>query len=246
MKKLCVLISINLSILLGIVLCSSGCKKDDSQDKSTIVFNPSISYGSMTDQDGNKYKTVTIGTQTWMAENLRTTKFNDGTEIPIVSDSIAWHDVRYPGCCYYNNDPITYKDTYGALYNGQAVMTGKLAPIGWHVPTWDDMEILFEFLGGHEDNEWIISSAGGKMKEVGYNHWISPNIGATNESGFTALPGGLRSAANSHFLKIGYKGYFWTSTYGFELYYYVIDYEDPDVFYNYSENLGLSVRCVKD
>lgn len=245
MKKLCVLISINLSILLGIVLCSSGCKKDDSQDKSTIVFNPSISYGTMTDQDGNKYKTVTIGTQTWMAENLRTTKFNDGTEIPLVPDSIAWKNMESPGYCFYNNDPLTHMYDYGALYNWYAVHTGKLAPIGWHVPTWDEWDLLCEFLGGNWISDWEMSVAGGKMKEKGYLHWISPNIEATNESGFTGLPGGWRSGTTSHFVEFGYRGCWWPTN---QPRLYGLWYMSSDVFTDayYSEKNGYSVRCVKD
>jgi hypothetical protein len=101
-------------------------------NNGTIVFNPNITYGTMTDIDGNTYKTVTIGTQTWMAENLKVTKYNDGTAIPNVTDETAWSSLTTGAYCNYNNDPSKVA-TYGRLYNWHAVNTGKLCPTGWHV-----------------------------------------------------------------------------------------------------------------
>jgi hypothetical protein len=102
---------------------------------SPIIFNPDLAYGSIADVDGNLYKTIQIGTQIWMAENLKTTRFNDGAPIPYVTDDIEWEKLTTPGYCWYDNDPSSFKDIYGALYNWYAVNTYKLCPIGWHVPT---------------------------------------------------------------------------------------------------------------
>jgi len=197
---------------------------------------------TVTDIDGNEYHTVTIGTQTWLVENLKTTKYNDGTSIPNVTDNNERGNLSTPGYCWYNND-ATNKNPYGALYNGYTVNTGKLAPIGWHVPTDAEWTILTTYLGGE-------SVAGGKLKETGTTHWLSPNNGATNESGFTALPGGI-SGGDGTFLHIGYGGFWWSSTendtYTFIAWYRVLDYNLNYISRNSnSKNLGFSVRCVRD
>ena len=134
-----------------------------------IIFNPDLTYGSVTDIEGNCYKTIQLGPRLWMAENLKTTHYNDGVGI----QNYYW----------YNNDPSTYKNTYGALYTVVAIVTDKLCPVGWHVPSVSEWKELTAYLGGDD-------IAGGKLKETGTTHWDSPNTGATNESGFTALPGG--------------------------------------------------------
>lgn len=195
---------------------------------------------SVKDVDGNMYKTVKIGNQWWMAENLKTTKYNDGTSIPLVTDNTAWGALSSPRYCWYNND-VSNKNTYGALYNWFVVNTGKLAPVGWHVPTVAEWTILTDYLGG-------VNIAGGKLKEAGTSHWQSPNQGATNETGFTALPGGYRSS-NGTFELLGGYGDFWQSTgYDATNAYYRVFYPvgvsvpsstHPKVF-------GDSVRCVKD
>lgn len=130
------------------------------------------------DADGNTYKIIKIGDQVWTAENLRTTRYNDGTEIPLVTDYTAWTNLTTPSYAWTNND-IGNKSVYGALYNWFAVKTCKLCPSGWHVPTDAEWTILENHLGG-------ITVAGGKMKETGTEHWFAPNTDATNESGFTA------------------------------------------------------------
>ena len=160
---------------------------------------------TFTDADGNVYHTVTIGTQTWTVENLKTTKYNDGTSIPLVTVNTAWGNLATPGYCWYNNDAATYKTTYGALYNWYTVNTGKLAPAGWHVPTDAEWNTLSKYLGG--DNV-----SGGKLKEAGITHWWSPNTGATNETGFSALPGGTHSYYDGHFYSIGSTGLWWSVT----------------------------------
>lgn len=197
--------------------------------------------GTVTDADGNVYKTVKIGNQWWMAENLKTTKYHDGTPIPLVTDSIVWSSLTSPGYCWYNNDSGAYKNTYGALYNWYAVSTGKLAPSGWHVPTDAEWKILTDFLGGEK-------VAGGKMKEKGKAHWTPPNKGATNRSGFTALPGGVRSHKGG-FSLITNAAHFWssfsdvpTSAWGRILFYF-----NDDVFRTHNaRTYGFSVRFVKD
>lgn len=140
--------------------------------------------GTVTDVDGNVYQTIGIGSQFWIAENLKTTKYNDGTSIPLVTDNRDWSLLFTPAYCWYNNDEINNKITYGALYNWYTLNTGKLCPSGWHVPNNTEWAVLASYLGGPE-------VAGGKMKVPGTDYWNSPNTGATNSSGFSAFPGGL-------------------------------------------------------
>ena len=175
---------------------------------TTAVFNSTKTYGTMTDQEGNVYKTIVIGTQTWMAENLRTTKFRDGTGIPNIGYG-KWQ-IYEPGvyCSYNNNtDPVSIA-TYGRLYNWYTVTNNhNIAPNGWHVPSDAEWTTLINYLGGE-------AVAGGKMKETGTTHWITPNTGATNESGFTGLPSGLRGSnvPEPSFSFMGEGSYYWTST----------------------------------
>ncbi|HBH49701.1 MAG TPA: hypothetical protein DDX98_13740 [Bacteroidales bacterium] len=205
----------------------------------------------VTDIDGNEYKTVQIGNQIWMAENLKTTKYNDGTEIPLVTENYDWasYNLDTPGYCWYDNDIATYGEKYGALYNWYAVNTGKLCPVGWHVPTDEEWTQLSDYYGG-------VSNLGGKLKETGTSHWVSPNTGATNETGFTALPGGSRNISGN-FGSTGYLGIWWSAT-EHDTYYnaawsrYVKN--DEGLFYNsrsgntnhIHKGNGFSVRCVKE
>ena len=177
-----------------------------------------------------------------MAENLKTTKYNDGTTIPLVTNSTEWSNLTTPGYCWYNNDEASYKNTYGALYNWHTVNTGKLCPTSWHVPTDAEWTTLTDYLGGS-------SIAGGKLKETGTTHWNSPNTGATNESGFTALPGCSRSSNGSFGGSIGLNGYWWSST---EVdtnlaRYLVLSYGIGNVVRGPNDKeYGFSVRCVRD
>lgn len=240
--------------MLGIIICLSGCKKDDTEKKDNteysapIIFNPSITYGSMSDQDGNTYKTVTIGTQTWMAENLKTTKYNDGTTIPLLTSDTGCLNNVSSGYYWPNNSSATYKDIYGALYNWYAVNIGKLAPNGWHIPTDAEWLTLIDYCGGD-------SIAGDKLKEADTTHWCTPYWleFATNGSGFTALPGGARGY---EFLYIGYYGDWWTttedSTNGNPLYNGNIWYREMcwlhqgAMRFSTDKCVSFSVRCVKD
>jgi len=207
---------------------------------NTISFT-TRDYGTVTDVDGNEYKTITIGTQIWMAKNLETTKYNDGTEIPLVENKSAWAALSAPGYCWYKNDQATYKSSYGALYNGYAASTGKLCPEGWHVPADADWNILTAFLGGE-----VV--AGGKMKEAGTSRWVRPNNGATNSSYFNGLPGGLRYS-DGEYHDFGFSGYWWSSTQFLtsRAWFRFLYHQDSCIyrFDNVKQN-GFSVRCLKD
>jgi uncharacterized protein (TIGR02145 family) len=216
-------------IVMGfLIILINSCKKDDSNNPAATI----------TDKDGNVYTSVTIGTQVWMKENLKTTKYNDGTPIP----KIVGTYFSAAGYIWYNNDENSYKTTSGALYNFLAVQTGKLAPTGWHVPSFAEWTTLIQFLGGN-------SEAGGKLKEVGFIHWTSPNTGATNSSGFTALPGGEYDV-NGNFLFLGQEGRWWfsqqTPVQDFVSYIKMLN-DDKNITStsNYT-GVGMSVRCIKD
>jgi len=203
------------------------------------------------DIDGNVYSTVIIGTQVWMSENLYTTKYNDSTDIPLITDYNSWIDLSTPGYCWYKNDAPTFKNRYGALYNWYTVGTKKLCPTGWHVPTDAEWTELTDYLGGKR-------VAGGKLKETGTAHWKSPNKGATNETGFTALPGGSRGKIGS----LGSTDIYGALFYGIHLYGYwwcgpgedtskawsrCMYCNGKKVFRIYRiKKFGSSVRCLKD
>jgi uncharacterized protein (TIGR02145 family) len=210
------------------MMLNGGCKKDNNN-------NPTI-----TDIDGNVYHTKTIGTQVWMVENLKTTRYNDGSSIPLVSDSLAWINLSTPGFCWYNND-VTHKDKYGALYNWFAVNTGKLAPAGWHIPSDDEWNTLIESLGGQ-------TVAGGKMKETGTVYWTKPNTGAGNSSGFSALPGGYRNN-QAHYGYIGNDCALWSGTENIVTLAWerhLFTYSAEAYRYSSAKESGFSVRCLKD
>jgi uncharacterized protein (TIGR02145 family) len=215
---------------------------------SPIVFNPDLSYGTVWDLDGNEYKTIQIGAQTWMAENLKTTKLNDGTAIPDVVVDTVWSALTSPGYCWYNNEP-DYTTGFGALYNWYAVNTSNLCPLGWHVPTEDEWSVLVNYLGGMDE-------ANAKIRETGTKHWQSVTSDATNSSGFTAIPTGVRFG-DGRYLNLGIFARFWSST--------ITSYNpenansvdwmwwDTGDFTSWSGNRGgnslmegESVRCLKD
>jgi uncharacterized protein (TIGR02145 family) len=209
--------------------------------KNSIRFNPDLTYGTVSDIDSNEYKTITIGTQTWMAENLKTTKYNDGTSKSNVTDNGSWGKLTSPAYCWYNNDAATYKATYGALYNWYTVQSGKLCPTGWHIPSYTEWNTLITFLG-----RW--KGSGNLLKETGTVHWQSPNDGATNESGFTALPGGDRDSSGS-FYGIGYYNGWWSSTEKKTGNVWIMGiYSDGRNIERTADDIksGYSVRCVLD
>jgi len=210
------------------------------------VQQPTIgSYGAnVTDIEGNSYKTVIIGKQQWMAENLKVSKYNDGVPIPTITDNEAWRSLTTGAWCYYNNDAAN-NVKYGKLYNWYALNpttngNKNVCPTGWHVPSEDEWTILTDFLG-------CDLYAASKMKEVGTANWLNSNSDATNSSLFTGLPGGFRYYDG--FYQIGSNGFWWTSTeysYGYALNYCMYsDYTNITRSYN-NKYRGLSVRCLKD
>jgi uncharacterized protein (TIGR02145 family) len=209
----------------------------------TFITDFSCGLSKLYDYDGNLYNTVKIGEQCWIAENLKTTKYKNGTSIPLVTDNSLWSNLTSPGYCWYINDSATYGQTYGALYNWYTVNTNKLCPTGWHIPTDAEWTTLTNYLGG----EYI---AGGKLKETGTVHWNSPNTGATNEIGFTALPGGYRYLDGT-FEKVGDHGGWWSAS---EYHYYENEAWLREISCNFSvifsepddKRYGYSIRCLRD
>lgn len=209
---------------------------------------------TVTDIDLNIYRTVTIGNQVWMAENLKTSHYADGTSIPLVTGTGNWSLLSYTNraYCWYNDDLIN-KDIYGALYNWAAATNGAassetnpssiqgVCPSGWHLPCDAEWNGLIDFLGGG-------SEAGGKLKETGTIHWVNPNTAATNETFFTALPGGSRDY-NGKFSYVGEYGLWWSSSeennsMAWARY---IGYNSGSADRGDGDKLdGFSVRCVKD
>ena len=196
------------------------------------------------DIDGNIYTTVKIGTQTWMASNLKTTKYRNGdpigTTTPATLDISAETAPKYQWAYAGNGSNVFI---YGRLYTGYAVTDSRgICPTGWHVPTDAEWTTLTTFLGGS-------SVAGGKLKEASSSHWISPNTGATNSSGFTALPGGYRNTDIWSFVAVGYDGDWWSSTETS-----TTSLLNRFMLYSYSEvgrgtvnkSSGASVRCIRD
>jgi uncharacterized protein (TIGR02145 family) len=200
------------------------------------------------DVDGNVYSTVIIGNLEWFAENLRTTKYNNGTPIPNVTSDSDWSSIRTGAYSWKDNDETTYKNTYGALYNWYAVNTGNLCPAGWHVPTDVEWTALTDYAGG-------ASIAGGKLKSTrtapdAHPCWISPNTSATDEYGFSALPGGHRDGSGyGMFDVVGRFGDWWSSTESHVerawIRRMVYNNEDVRRFHDWKVQ-GSSVRCVRD
>ena len=224
----------------GLLLLFSTAYKE-SEQKNTVI-----------DYDGNVYHTVKIGTQTWMVQNLRTTHYRNGDPITHAPDNKQWFNASYSrdsssltgAYCNYDNDPAN-AETYGRLYNKEAVTDSRgIAPAGWHLPTGAEWKILQDYLVG-------ANISGGKMKEAGTKHWVSPNKGATNSSGFTGLPGGFRFR-NGVFGSIGFVGYMWSS--GFKRtdgtdspWFRLVTSSEQSINHrDYSEANGFSVRCIKD
>jgi uncharacterized protein (TIGR02145 family) len=199
-----------------------------------------IETGTVTDIEDNIYKTVKIGNQWWMAENLRTGTYNDGIPVPKITDILRRGGLYIGAYCWYDNDSATYEKPYGKLYNWYAVNTGKLCPDGWHVPDDEEWRILTDCLGGEP-------FAGYKLKETGTTHWRDPNKYSTNETGFSALPGGYRFYDET-FNGISNSGYWWSATEN--------DYTSARGchtshcngwmgYYSASKRMGFSVRCLK-
>ena len=212
-----------LFLVASLIMITGSCGGDDKNDKTVVV-----------DIDGNVYGTLKIGTQTWMAENLKTTKLSDGTDILCVTDQNRWAGLYIPAYCWYDND-INNKYIYGAIYNWYTANRYGLCPSGWHVPSSYEWRILINNLGG-------VYVASGKLKEEGTTHWLSPNKYATDMIGFTALPGGGRGLES--FFGIGEKGCWWTFTQYSSL---RLTFDEDYVFFDESEpEIGYCIRCIKD
>jgi uncharacterized protein (TIGR02145 family) len=213
-------------------------------------LNPNLDYGSVTDQDGNNYATIVINNQEWMAENLRTTVYSNGDPIPNVTGSSQWTDLTTGAWTYYNNDS-QYDIPYGKLYNWYAVEDPRnVCPTGWHVPSDAEWSALINYLVPWADGGSNTSNtAGRELKSTGTQYWISPNNGATNESGFSGLPGGKRIDGGS-FYDVGGYGYWWSSTEIYPYYnawYRFLGHGVHSVQrFNNHKNYGFSVRCLRD
>jgi uncharacterized protein (TIGR02145 family) len=205
----------------------------------TINFN----FVSCVDADFNYYPVVIIDQQIWMAENLKTTKYNDNTSLNPVTVAADWTSTTAGSYCDYLNTP-TYSTTYGRLYNWYAVASTNpknVCPTGWHVPTDDQLMALQTYLGGE-------AAAGGKLKETGITHWTTPNTGATNSSGFTALPAGYRNTSGTYGMQTNY-GYWWSATEATPTsgwYYYLYYGNGSFIHLDHEKHYGSSVRCLKN
>jgi uncharacterized protein (TIGR02145 family) len=252
MKK----IFLSFTLISSIVACkkvtTSPTTNGDTINSTTVNINftakgtPVGSFeNTITDVDGNIYKTVIIGKQQWMAENLKTTKYSNGTIIPNETDSSQWSNLTTGAWSYYNNDSSN-NTKYGKLYNWYAISpitngNKNVCPWGWHVPSDADWTVLTDYLGGE-------GIAGGKMKEVDTTNWTYPNIDATNISLFTALPGGFRGSGS--FSSIGYGGIWWSSTEAGinNAWHRGLSRGNGMLVrdqFNY-KGFGFSIRCVKD
>ncbi len=207
---------------------------------------------TVVDYDGNTYFTVKIGDQCWMAQNLKVTHYSNGDPIPIVTDGTEWGGLSTGAYCEYNNDS-SLVPIYGRLYNWYAVDDSRnIAPEGWHVPSDAELKQLEMYLGmsqGEADAiDWRGTDEGGKLKEAGTTHWQNPNIGATNESAFTALPGGYRHY-DGYFISMGITAHFWSFTESGSYYAWVrsLDHPYSQVNRHFADKrYGFSVRCVRD
>ncbi len=195
----------------------------------------------MTDIVGNTYETVNIGGHVWMAENLRTTQYADGTPIPNITDDTQWDSQTSGAWCWFDNNSSNAMP-HGRLYNWYAVDDTELCPTGWSVPSDTDFENLATALGG-------LSEAGGKMKEKGTNTWVSPNTGATNESGFTAVGSGGRVFQGAFSTLFGYGAQFWTTSEhdASKAWYYSLSYNSDNLAtFAVNKQYGYAVRCIKN
>ncbi|NLD95230.1 MAG: hypothetical protein GX639_21480 [Fibrobacter sp.] len=217
------------------------CGAKFTMGNEPVTLYAMYSGNAVMDNDGNLYATVTIGTQVWLVENLKTTKYRDGTPIPNVINNTDWSNLLTPGYCWYNNNGQN-KEPTGALYNWYTVNTGNLAPAGWHVPTDAEWGTLETYLGGS-------SVSGGKLKVTGTTYWESPNNGATNESGFSAFPGGDRDGGGGTFSSFSMSGVWWSTT---ELdtdnaaYCYMTALSARFFRSDGTKKCGFRVRCVRD
>jgi uncharacterized protein (TIGR02145 family) len=217
-----------ISAVIIFIIITQSCKKE--------VDN------SFQDIDGNVYNPIQVGTQVWMKENLRTTRYSNGdlipTTTPVTLDIQSETTPKYQWVSDGNTGNVA---VYGRLYTWYAATdTRRVCPTGWHLPSDDEWTLLITYLGGE-------TVAGGKLKETGVSHWTAPNTGATNETGFTALPGGYRGTAGIY--DITTDGYWWTTTeYSNSVSYYRFISSSVSEANRLScpKNYGFSIRCLQD
>jgi uncharacterized protein (TIGR02145 family) len=217
------------SLILFLVLIISSLITYSQENSETVI-----------DVDGNVYHTIKIGTQIWLLENLKTTKYNSHAPIQKLKDNAKW-EFDASGAYDWYNDDQSNKDIYGALYNWAAVNKGNLAPQGWHIPSIEEWQVLIDFLGGEK-------IAGGKMKDLGIDFWDKPNTGGDNSSGFKAVASGVKNKDGS-FSFAGNRSLFWSSTSSNLLQAKTITlmFNSPKLYiFSNSKNYGCAVRCIKD
>lgn len=232
-----------------LILSFISCKKEEPKDEPEIP-EPTPTPITVTDKDGNVYNTITIGTQVWMVENLKVTKYNDGTPIPNVTSNTAWAALTTGAYCDYNNDAAN-GTKYGKLYNWYAINTGKLAPEGWHVPTdaeWMTFESYIASKFGSSGTEAKALAAKTDWKATTSAGSPGNDLSINNSIGFSALPGGYRGAENGFFNALEMNSSWW-STDGFSTgawgRYLSFNMADLSGYSSLKGN-GMSVRCIKD
>ena len=212
-----------------------------SQKNDSILFNPKIEYGKVSDKEGNVYKTVVLDNKTWMAENLKVTKYKNGDPIETTEPMMDISKTVEPKYYWSYNGKDSLSKIYGNLYTWYVVQDSRgLCPDGFHVPSDQEWLSLINAFDGNIE-------AGAKMKEIDFAHWMKPNSNATNESGFTGLPGGYRENDGKYYV-LGFRGYWWSSKKN-----YVYMAWNSGLIYNndilerldFIKKNGLSVRCVK-
>lgn len=231
---------------LCILLFAFGCKKETEAP----VHVPFVYTDSISDSEGNYYHTITIGAQVWMAENLRSTKYQNGDTVNFRPYSSDWEYYSFDGYCFYDGNS-TAESIYGKLYNWKAVSDPRnICPVGWHIPSQYEWQTLLNYLG---------ENAGDKLREYGAKHWFPPNANATDEFGFAALPGGWRND-NGVFENVRQEAHFWTSSnyilsnpnYPEAWSFKMLHDLDPDLgesnaFLEHVGTLnGCAIRCIKD
>jgi uncharacterized protein (TIGR02145 family) len=232
-------------LIIGILVVSvTNCKKKDADPvpavPTPITIKPidfgSSTFGTVTDNDGNTYKTIVIGGKTWMAENLKSTRYNNGAALLTGLSDANWTSETTGAFCDYENKSSN-GEFYGHLYNEYVKLDQRgICPSGWHIPSNGEWLALGAALGG-------VNTAGGKMKEKGTAHWITPNEGGDNSSGFTGIPGGSRH--NGIFNDMGTDGYWWSSDPGF-FFYLTNSLTELRTKPTAKPDEGLSIRCIKD
>jgi uncharacterized protein (TIGR02145 family) len=211
------------------------------QNKDSISFNSKIQYGQVSDKEGNNYRTVVLDNKTWMAENLRVTKYKNGESIETTNPNQDISKVSEPKYYWSYKGKDSLSKIYGNLYTWYVIQDPRgVCPEGFHVPSDQEWISLINSLDGNIE-------AGAKLKETDFVHWFKPNANATNESGFTALPGGYRDNDGKYYV-LGFRGYWWSSKKN-----YVVMAWNSGLIYNndilerldFLKKNGLSVRCVK-